>query len=409
MDLQINTSEPRVMHIDLNSCFATVAQQAHPHLRGKPLAIAAYTTGGGCILATTKEAKRLGIQTGMRVRDARQICPDIIVRENDPDLVRDVSGNFMRICGDYSPEVIPKSIDEIIINFEATGDYHKKTLPEIGMEIKKRFRKEIGEWISCNVGISTNRFLAKLASSLHKPDGLDVIDHKNLLDVYSSIPLLQLNGINVRYQRRLNVAGIVTPLDFFFATEATLRRQVFKGVVGNYWYFRLRGWEVDDYRSERKSYGQEYSLGKKTDDPDKLSAVIMMLTEKMGRRLRSRNLVAQGVHLGLLHDDWSHWHKGKKFDEILYTTPELFKKAMDIFGHWPERKIVRKVAVTCFYLKPLDTVTPSLFDDDVERKRKAYKAVDFINDRYGEYVVAPATMMETRKTIIDRIAFAGLK
>lgn len=409
MDLQVNVAAPSVMHIDLNSCFATVAQQAHPRLRGRPLAIAAYTSAGGCILASSIEAKKLGIKTGMRVGDARKICPDIIVRENDPDLVRDVSRKFMDICADYSPDATPKSVDEIVINFAPTHNYHKKTLTEIGREIKKRFRDEIGEWIFCNVGISTNRFLAKLASSLHKPDGLDIIDHKNLKTVYSSVSLTDLNGINVRYQARLNMVGIFTPMDFFKATDLTLRKQVFKGIVGHYWYLRLRGFEVDDYKSERKSYSQEYSLGKKTDDPEKLAALIMMLTEKMGRRLRSSGNAAQGVHLAFLYDDWTHWHRGHRFNEFLYTTSELFRKAMAIFSEAPSKKIVRKVAVSCFDLVPLDFMTPSLFDTEVEKKRQVSRAVDLINDRYGEYIVTPALMMRSRKVVIDRIAFGGLK
>src|SRR5436309_6815740 len=85
---------------------------------------------------------------------------------------------------------------------------------DLGREIKKRFRKEIGEWMSCNIGVGTNRFLAKLAASLHKPDGLDVIDHTNILDVYKRVSLLDLNGINTRFQARLNAYGIFTPTEF---------------------------------------------------------------------------------------------------------------------------------------------------------------------------------------------------
>ncbi|MFZ6035331.1 MAG: DNA polymerase Y family protein [Patescibacteria group bacterium] len=408
MDRQVNQAAPRIMHIDLNSCFATVSQQAHPHLRGKPLVIAAYTTDRGCILASSIEAKKLGIKTGMMVYQARTICPEVIVRENDPDLVRDVSSNFMKICGDYSPDVTPKSIDEIVINFAATGGYHKKTLVEIGREIKDRFHREIGEWIFCNIGISTNRFLAKLASSLHKPDGLDVIDHRNLMSIYSSVKLTDLNGINVRYEARLNRVGIFNPTQFFYATDAALRKQVFGGIVGHYWYMRLRGWEVDDFKSERKSYGQEYSLGKKTNDPQRLAALIMMLTEKMGRRLRSSNRAAKGVHLAFLYDDWSYWHRGRKFDQSMYTTQELYQKIMGLSAECRSTRIVRKIAVSCFGLTTFDSITPSLFDDESEKMRRVSNAVDLINDRYGEYVVTPAIMIKAKKTIVDRIAFGGL-
>lgn len=409
MDLLINNSRPEVMHIDLNSCFATVMQQAFPHLRNHPLVIAAYTTGGGCILSPSIEAKKLGIKTGMRVRDAKQICSEVIVRESDTDLIRDVSANFMRICHDYSPDVTPKSVDELVINFSGLEDYHKKTLVQIGAEIKKRFREEIGEWISCNVGIATNRFLAKFASSLHKPDGLDVIDHKNLKEIYKNRVLTDLHGINTRFEFRLNQAGINNPLDFLKASDNFLRKIVFKGIAGHYWFLRLRGFEIDDFKTERKSFGQEYSLGEKTRDPEKLIALIMMLTEKMGRRLRFSEQTASGIHLGLLYDDFTYWHRGKKFDEYLYTTSELFKKILIIFRDQPFKKIVRKISVTCFDLHPNDSQTLSLFEDSVEKKRKVSVVVDKINDRWGEYVVTPAIMVQSKKTILDRIAFGSLR
>jgi DNA polymerase-4 len=169
----------------------------------------------------------------------------------------------------------------------------------------------------------------------------------------------------------------------------------------------LRGYEVDDYKSSRKSFGQEYSLGEKTSDPEKLAKLIMMLTEKMGRRLRASGQTARGIHLGLLYDDWTFWHKGKKFSEVSYTTAELFQKIMLISSEQPNKKIVRKIAVSCFELNPIDSQTLYLFEDATLKKRKASRAVDEINDRYGEYVVSPALMIESKKTILDRIAFGN--
>jgi DNA polymerase-4 len=94
---------------------------------------------------------------------------------------------FRRIFRDYSPDVTPKSIDEAVIDLTDTLCLYKGSILDLGREIKKRFRKEIGEWMQCSIGVSTNRFLAKLAASLHKPDGLDVIDHTNILDVYKTL------------------------------------------------------------------------------------------------------------------------------------------------------------------------------------------------------------------------------
>lgn len=404
MDLQINTAPPTVMHVDLNSCFATVEQQAHPHLRGKPIVIAAYPTGGGCILAPSIEAKKFGIKTGMRVRDGKELYPNLIVRTADTVLIRDVHRKFKSICLDYSPDVVPKSIDEVVINFSGTPALDKGIV-NIGREIKRRFREEIGEWISCNVGISTNRFLAKTAASLHKPDGLDVIDHKNLEEVYKKLSLTDLTGINIRFEFRLNQAGIHSPLEFLKSSDNVLRKIVFKGIVGHYWFLRLRGFEVDDYKSERKSFGQDYALAKKNKDPEELKKIIMKLCEKMGRRLRSSENCASGFHLALVYDDWTYWHRGHKFAEYSYTTSELFSKIMTIFFQQPKIKTVTKVSVSCFDLQPLSNMTLNLFESNFERKRSLSKALDKINDRYGEYVIYPGLMMNMKNTVLDRIAF----
>lgn len=407
MELQINHNEPIIIHIDLNSCFATVEQQVNMHLRGKPLVIAAYTSPGGCVIAPSIEAKRLGIRVGMTVRDAKLICKDVIVRDPDPQLVRDVHIKFRKICRDYSPTVIPKSIDEVVIDFYGTPAL-TRGLVDIAKEIKQRLRNEIGEWISCNIGISTNRFLAKLASSLHKPDGLDIINHKNLKEVYSSVRLTDLNGINTRFEARLNANGIFTPLQFLAAPEFFLRKQVFKSIVGYYWYLRLRGWEIDDVEFRRKSYGQDYALGKKTADPEKLAKLIMKLCEKMGRRLRKSSQAALGIHVGIVYDDWTFWHRGRKLTQPLYTTQELFTKAMWVFNQQPAKKVASKLSVSCYDLIPCQSSQMSLFDLEVDKKRKACETADKINDRYGEYVVTPALMMGMRDLVIDRVAYGGV-
>jgi DNA polymerase-4 len=213
MPLPINRNQPLIMHVDLNSCFATIEQQANPLFRGKPLVVAAYNTPGGCVVAPSIEAKRFGIKTGMTVRDAKLLYPGVIVRPPDPPKYRAVHLQFRKIFTDYSPAVSPKSIDEAVIDFTDTYALYKRSLIDIGKEIKRRFREEIGEWMRCSIGIGTNRFLAKLAASLKKPDGLTVIDHTNVLSVYNQVGLLDLNGINTKYQARLNAAGIFTPME----------------------------------------------------------------------------------------------------------------------------------------------------------------------------------------------------
>jgi DNA polymerase-4 len=132
------------------------------------------------VVAPSIEAKQYGIKTGMTVRDARLLYPKVVVRTPDPAKYRAVHMMFRRIFQDYSPDVTPKSIDEAVIDLTDTLELFKGGVADIGKEIKKRFREEIGEWMRCSIGISTNRFLAKLAASLHKPDGLDIIPTTSL-------------------------------------------------------------------------------------------------------------------------------------------------------------------------------------------------------------------------------------
>jgi DNA polymerase IV len=286
MALALNHNPPTIMHVDLNSCFATIEQQANPLLRGKPIVVAAYNSPNGCVVAPSIEAKTYGIKTGMTVRDARLLYPPVVVRTPDPPKYRAVHLMFRRIFRDYSPDVTPKSIDEAVIDLTDTLCLFKGSILDIGRQIKKRFREEIGEWMVCSIGVGTNRFLAKLAASLHKPDGLDVIDHTNVLEVYKRVSLLDLNGINTRFQARLNAYGIFNPIEFYNAPLDLLKKQVFQSVLGYCWYLRLRGHEIDAVDFKRKSFGNMYALGKQTNAVRELSKLLMKLCEKTGRRLQ---------------------------------------------------------------------------------------------------------------------------
>jgi len=128
-------------------------------------------------------------------------------------------------------------------------------LGRVGKEIKRTYEAGNRRMDKLQYRHRNNRFLAKLGASLHKPDGLDVITHENLLDVYKNIELIDLCGINKRFEARLNFAGIFTPLDFFQCTSFQALEKVFQSIGGYYWYMRLRGWEIDQVGPRRQSFG----------------------------------------------------------------------------------------------------------------------------------------------------------
>lgn len=407
INLPYNRNQPTVMHIDLNSCFATVEQQANPLLRGKPVAVAAYVSPGGCIVAPSVEAKRLGVRVGMTVREGKLLCSSLVVLPPDPPKYRDVHLKLRTIFRRYAPDVVPKSIDEAVIDFAETPAL-KRGLEEIAQEIKQSVRREIGEWMSCSVGIATNRFLAKTAASLHKPDGLDIITHENLEAVLGGLALIDLCGINSRFEARLNAGGIFTPMQFLAAPLETLQKQIFRSVLGYHWYVRLRGWETDAIEFDRKSFGQSYAIQGATDDPALLARLLMKLTEKMGRRLRRAGFCARGIHVACIYADYSHWHQGRLFEGQLYTTGELYQKVMYLFNKQWQRKKISKLAVSCYDLVRTHQEQLGLFETDQDRRWRASDALDAINDKYGEFVITPALMLGMQDLVLDRIAFGGV-
>ncbi len=315
---------------------------------------------------------------------------------------------FKKIFQYYSPDVTPKSIDEAVIDFTGVENL-KPDLVRIAREIKQRMRDEIGEWIVCSIGISTNMFLAKLAASLHKPDGLDIIDHSNLLKVYEQVGLLDLCGINTRFQARLNIHGIFTPIDFFHASQDILQKNVFRSIIGARWFEKLRGYEADEKSFPTRSIGQQYALKIPTESEKDLSRLLIKLCEKMGRRLRKKGYSAKGIHIWCDYKDWTSWHRGRMMDSELYTTWELYRRTQLVFNQQPARKPVARMGVSCYALQTDNKLQMSLFEEDRTRERKAADAMDAINDKYGEFTIVPGIMLDMDDVILDRIAFGGVR
>ena len=407
----INTDQPQLIHVDLNSAFAMIEQQANPLLRGKPVAMTNRLTRGATIIAASYEAKRFGVGVGTKLGYAQELIPNLVALETDPAKYIHAYRVFSKIITSYSPNAHMKSIDEGIIDFSNVASVRQpadRPLEAIGYEIKARLKEELGEWITCNIGIAPNRFLAKLAAGLHKPNGLDIIDHKNLLDTYSQLRLTDLHGINRRYQARLNFAGIFSPLDLFHAGRQKLAKEAFRSINGDYWYLRLRGWEVDAAQTSTKTIGRQYVLHNWTAKDSELAPILMKMCEGMGRRLRTKGLCARGIYLHCWFVEGGGWKARKKFKTRLYSTPELYAHAWALFAARPKRT-VKTLAVSCYGLEPADTKQLNLFETGQEQNWRLTKAVDELNNRYGEFVVYPGLMANTNQYVKEKIPFGTTK
>jgi DNA polymerase IV len=415
-DLEFNSRSPTIMHIDLNSCFAAVEQQANPHLRGRPVVVAAYDTPGGCILAPSLEAKRLGVKTGMRVRDGKILCPGLIILSSDPWKYRSVHLSLRKLLSTYTPDITPKSIDEFVLDFSdfvkvSPWDCKvrpcKDSLRHTAEEIKYKIKSMVGDWLTVSIGISTNRFLAKLASNLRKPDGLEVVDGSNFRDVYSGLELTELPYIKLRNAARLAGVGIRTVTGFYQAPLWKLKA-AFRSINGYYWHLRLRGWEIDDFVTERKSFGNSYALPVPLSSPGELSPILSKLVTKMSSRLRFAGYRTRGIHLGVSYKNGSFWHKGVGIDKALSDARDIFKIACRVLSGMPGGAFVRELSVSCFNLIKSRNFQLELFEDLV-RKEKLISSIDEINNRWGEYVVVPGRMLDAKNLVPDRIAFGGIR
>ena len=410
MDLSLNFDTPRIMHVDLNSCFAMIEQQANPLIRHKPVVVAAYDTPRGIVLASSYEAKAVGIKLGVNVREARLLSRDVIVMTPDPDKYFDAHKRFKQVVLSYTNMVTPKSIDEFVVDFGGSlAVQYGKPLKDVGYEIKAAIKESLGEYVTVNIGIGPNRFLAKVAAGLHKPDGLDVIAGKDIRDVYEQLDLLDLPGINTRFKARLNIAGIYTPSQFLDAPLSLLKKQVFKSINGYYWYLRLRGHEIDGVGFGRKSYGQQYALGDKTADKEKLARLLMKLSEKAGRRLRSHGYIAEGIYLWLNFENRTYWAKGKDTKTDIYATQDIYRHAQRLLSQVQIPARVTNMGVTVYKLKRCSPEQLGLFDGTRLDTKPLARAADAVNDKYGEFTVVPATMANMQNVIIKRVAFGNVR
>lgn len=420
MELDINPEPPEIMHIDLNSAFAMTEQQANPLLRGRPVGITNRLNDWAICITASYEAKRRGIGIGTRWREARMLAPNFTMIESDPAKYQYVHRQLRAIFESYSPVAYMKSIDEGVIDFRGMRRLLKgRTMEDIGREIKQRVRDEIGDYMSLNVGIGQNRWLAKVAASFMKPDGLYSIDKHNLELVYSMMDLMDLPYIKARNRARLHNVGIQTPLDFLRSSESVLVKQVFKSINGHHWYLKLRGYETEvEYGI--KTVGRSYVLEHRTADPEELAALFYKTSVKLSRRMKKNDLAARGLMLSLRYvrqpsqDSAGHfkgngWYRRQMWPIAVHRADQIQHRLLTLFSESPPGRVVSQLAVTAYGVEPARRSQPSLFEDHETRRDRIEQAMHTINDRYGELSMVPASALASKNPMKDKIPFGTIR
>lgn len=400
LDLAFNPQKSNVLYLDLNSCFATIEQQDHPQYRNKPLVVVAYPSDKSIILASSIEAKKLGVKTGMRLSDAKLLIPQIISLPPDVDKYRYVHQQLEKIISDYTADYTSKSIDEFVLHLQNYPSSQNLVL--LAQTIKSRLRSQVGDYLSLSIGLAPNRFLAKLASDLKKPDGLEEINQFNYQQVYSKLSLTDLPGINRRLSSRLQAHSIFN-VSQFYQTPLYQLRTVFKSISSYYWYLRLRGWEIDSFESSRKSFGHSSSPPGNLSTLEEISPLLHKLVQKTFYRFYPDYSLST-IHLSLLYKDYSFWHQVKSFPSPVTDPYKLFQSALKLLSYSPQDKYLKTISFTCFNLKKNSSSQLNLFDNTLKRDSLT-RSISQINKDYGDFSLTSADLLSIKDLAPNRISF----
>ncbi|MBI3486194.1 DNA polymerase IV [Candidatus Daviesbacteria bacterium] len=427
-----------ILHIDFNSYFATVEQQANPRLRGKPIGV----TGGDrdsrtVVGAASIEAKARGVKTGMSLPEALKLCPELILVRGDSEKYLECTKRFLNILKDYSPNLEVFSIDEVFLELPSDGSgscrsgisgasslvtTSLRSTPEtshsapplallnIALEIKNKIRKEVGEWISCSIGISYNKVMAKFAGSLFKPNGLAIIaDEEAAMKVLDQVDLDEICGIGFRVKKRLNNLGIFSFAQLRKVPLASLLA-AFKS-YGQFLYDISRGINYSPItpfyeKAEVKSIGHRHTLSHDTNDEIEIKQTLLKLTELVARRLRAKKLAGKTVSCWYRSAFDLNYFKltGNKFKSdgmqvtisLIQDGLEIFNRAWKIFQTVWQKESIRMIGVSISNLKPENPKNLTFLEDKL-RQEKIIQALDNINDRYGEFTLQRAILISSER------------
>ena len=400
----VNSMPIRYLFVDMNAYFASVEQQLQPQLRGKPVGIIPMLTETTCCIAASYEAKARGVKTGTRVSDARKLCPGIrLVQARVPQYV-EFHHRIVAAVDSILPVEQVFSIDEMSCKLEG-----KEQQPDhawqLGQQVKHAIRQQVGEYIRCSVGLAPNRFLAKVATDLQKPDGQTLLAETDLPERLLPLELTDLPGIGTRMYIRLVQQGVRTIADLYRQPKHRLR-EIWGGIIGERWWHLLRGELVDEAETHRRTVGQSHVLPPQFRTKDGAKAVMLRLIDKAAVRLRRIGYFANRLQLSVGMMGNGYWNQVLKLG-LIQDTQTLLSVAAQTWDDTPPQGKPLKVSITLFDLTPASCVPQHLFTKERSRTELSH-IVDKINSRFGNGCMYYASLTDARGTAPSRIAFTQI-
>jgi DNA polymerase-4 len=421
----------RFLHIDLNSFFASVEQQLHPEYRGKPVGVCGTMADTGALIAASYEAKALGVKTLTKVAEARRLIPDIILVAGSHTQYAEFSHKIAAAVENVCPVAHTPSIDEMVC--ELIGrEQQPPNARQIALAIKQAIKDDVGETLRCSIGMAPNRYLAKIASDMQKPDGLIGLLPSQLPRAIAHLELRDLPGVGARTEIRLNAKNIRTMPDLL-ALDRPGMHALWDSVWGDRLYHWLRGADSGDDGAPvssgvQKSLGHSHVLAPEHRTPEGSWAVAHKLLHKAAMRLRMEHFhtgsLAVTIKYSLNRDQAAQTTKAKKHSSGITQTgwamEARFRPCQDTLsllealqGCWkqaPHEAQHQKpffVGVTLRNLIPESEIQSTLFDDPGHRNELS-ATMDKLNLKYGHSTLHFAGMLPARDSAPTRIAFAQI-
>lgn len=398
-----------ILHVDLDAFYASVEQMLNPELRGKPIGV-----GGGVILASSYEAKRFGVSSGMNARQARALCPGLIIVDGHFSEYQRLADEVFEICEQFTPNVERISIDEAFL--DVAGSRHLFGAPGVlGESLRARVAESVGLPIS--VGVARTKFLAKVASQVAKPDGLIHVAPTDELSFLHPLPVRLMWGVGPVTEQRLADAGIATIGELAMTPERTLSGMLGKG-SGR--HLHVLAWNQDPRpvagRPRAKSVGAQSAFPRTTPTPDLVNEVLGSLTDRVGRRLRAKDRSGRTVTVRMRFAGMERITRSHTTSQPISSTAAILRIArhlawsgLDDYDPLPQVTLLGiavsnlKVGTSLQLELDLDggdVVRPG--SDEGRRRWQLDRSVDSIRDRFGSQIVAPArSLARTTRSVPD--------
>jgi len=396
------------LFLDLNGYFASVEQQVNPELRGKPVAVVPMIADNTSCIAVSYEAKAFGVKGGTRVADAKAMCPGLILREADHHHYIDYHERIIEAVDSVLPVDRVCSIDEMAFRLMGTQREEANAI-KLAHALKKVILTQVGSQLKCSIGIAPNRYLAKIACDMQKPDGLIILNKEELPGRLVGLKLRDLPGVGHNMESRLHRYGIFTMEQLIALSEHELR-QVWGSINGKELWHWLRGEETDEKPTQRTVVGHSHVLPPESRNWVDAEKIMKKLIHKAAVRLRKESFYAAriSIHVKLLGSRDSggggYFENSLKLIET-QDTREFVGAFRELWKNLPETPPLR-VGVDFSDLIEAEHHTPSLFEDP--KAATVTALLDNINKKFGRDKIYFGAVHEAIDAAPTRIAFSRI-